>query len=729
MFYSLKKYLNKYRNSLIFLVFLFLVVGTVFVSYPNDVLAAVSIDGAGNDGKTLPPSDTAGCGEGITSFLEIGCLIARINGWIGWAAGWMIMLVMSILEIALEINGKVLQLPAVQLGWSFTRDVANMGFVLGMIVIAFATILRSQSYGVKQLIVRLIVAAVAVNLSLSVAGVFMDVAAIPTQFFMDKITGPLDSGPGGFSKTLSAAFNIQNIETINVTSQTTLSGTAKATGIVASVFFSLIFSFVILITLMTLTYMFLHRFIALAILMILMPLAILSWVFPGLRGRWSTWLGKFMQWTFFAPISMFFLHLAVYTVKAQGGYITSAANTLKTAALGSGTAFEQSILIGTNDPVLLVTNMVLMVLLTLGGLFAAQSMSIQGASYGMKLATSGSQRILRGGTTVPAAAVGRWAGNRAMTYGSTVGEDGKSTTNSYAQSMATRLASVKVAGMNVGRFFSGASEKINKKVTEVQKGAEEQRTRFDTQTKSYRAATLDRLTTVANPEMASGLLLAMAKKGELRDADPEKQKAIDEKITELLGKLIETNSGKEFASYLPEYASVLGQEISKIMPKTNTETYAEMKASTFKSDSGDSGRDKAATDAVLYASSSGLKTIADRNPEAVGEIMKTFEKIRLSFEGFDEAKTRKDIADNANSTDEKVKEQVKADNKKLLEYSRYRTQKEILYTDPGFSGAAVNQKTVESFRDERFARMNGGGGNQKRTEKPENLDERGRRMN
>ena len=109
--------------------------------------------------------------------------------------------------------------------------------------------------------------------------------------------------------------------------------------------------------------------------------------------------------------------------------------------------------------------MVLMVLLTLGGLFAAQSMSIQGASYGMKLATSGSQRILRGGTTVPAAAVGRWAGNRAMTYGSTVGEDGKSTTNSYAQSMATRLASVKVAGMNVGRFFSGASEKINKKVT------------------------------------------------------------------------------------------------------------------------------------------------------------------------------------------------------------------------------------------------------------------------
>src|SRR3989344_1353644 len=144
------------------------------------------------------------------SYVSVTCLALYTNQVIGFLAGFLIMLVMMILEYALELNSTIFQLPAVQIGWTLVRDVANMGFVLGIIVISFATILRSQTYGVKQLLVKLIIAAGAVNLSLSIAGVFLDIAGIPTQYFIDKISQQA-VGPFAFSDTLASAFNIHNI--------------------------------------------------------------------------------------------------------------------------------------------------------------------------------------------------------------------------------------------------------------------------------------------------------------------------------------------------------------------------------------------------------------------------------------------------------------------------------------------------------------------------------------
>lgn len=726
-------YFNKKENGkstalIITLLAVIVIVGFAVFSSPGHALAGN--ESAQQDGTAKPNLDQEGCGDSYLSLLEMSCLISRINANIGSLASWLILLVMTILEYALEINGKVLQLPAVQLGWNFTRDIANVGFVLGMIVIAFATILRNQSYGVKQLIVRLIVAAVAVNLSLSLAGVFMDLAGIPTQFFMDKITGPLATGPGGFSQTLGDAFNIQKIDAINANAKTTMNSSGRAMSLAASVFFSLIMTFVILISLMALTYMFLHRFITLAILLILMPLAILSWVFPGLRSKWSTWLGKFMQWTFFAPISMFFLYLAIYTMKAQGNYITQAANTLKGTVNGSATALEQSIMNGTNDPVLLIANMVTMVLLTMGGLFAAQSMGIAGASYGLNLATSVSKKTLSkpagwvgGGAKAAGGAVGSYVGDRAKTWGAGYDSETKKPIDSYAQRVASGLRSIPIAG----RFFSGVSENINKSVVDVQKKSAEKATRLGDQTKSYREATLRRTGKLTPQDEAAGILMAMAKKGELRDVDPEKQIAIDEKITELMGALIATNNGKEFARYMPEFAAALGQDMSKIMPTTPTETMAEMKASAFAAnhnehtgneevDKANAAKNKSAEDAVLFASNSGLKTISDRNPEAVGEIMKTFEKIRLNFESknFDEADARAYINARAGKNDDTSKRELKEKTEELTRFTRIRTQREVLYADPSFSGATANQAAVESFKDERFARMGGGGAGKKK---------------
>ena len=57
-----------------------------------------------------------------------------------------------LVQLTLQFNANLLASPAIQVGFSVSLAIANLGFVLGIIIIALATILRNQTYGVKQLL-------------------------------------------------------------------------------------------------------------------------------------------------------------------------------------------------------------------------------------------------------------------------------------------------------------------------------------------------------------------------------------------------------------------------------------------------------------------------------------------------------------------------------------------------------------------------------------------------
>src|SRR3989344_2790427 len=61
---------------------------------------------------------------------------------------------------------KFVSVPIVQIGWTISRDLANMAFILIMLLIAFGTVLRLEQYSVKKLIPKLVVAALLINFSL-----------------------------------------------------------------------------------------------------------------------------------------------------------------------------------------------------------------------------------------------------------------------------------------------------------------------------------------------------------------------------------------------------------------------------------------------------------------------------------------------------------------------------------------------------------------------------------
>ena len=77
----------------------------------------------------------------------------------------------------------------VQTGWHITRDLANMFFILILLIIAFATVLRIQSYAIQQLWWKVLVAALLINFSLVIAGFVVDFSQILTTFFIKQAIG------------------------------------------------------------------------------------------------------------------------------------------------------------------------------------------------------------------------------------------------------------------------------------------------------------------------------------------------------------------------------------------------------------------------------------------------------------------------------------------------------------------------------------------------------------
>ena len=83
-----------------------------------------------------------------------------------WIFGALISVESCLISVVLNINAGILHTSFVQTGFSISLSVANLAFVLGIIVIALATILRIESYSIKKMLWKLVVMAILVNFGL-----------------------------------------------------------------------------------------------------------------------------------------------------------------------------------------------------------------------------------------------------------------------------------------------------------------------------------------------------------------------------------------------------------------------------------------------------------------------------------------------------------------------------------------------------------------------------------
>ncbi|MHA1221107.1 MAG: hypothetical protein ACTSQB_05185, partial [Candidatus Heimdallarchaeota archaeon] len=140
----------------------------------------------------------------ITTLTLLGTLFINVQkanaGWLGNIARDLLKglfyIMLNIAQFFTGLAGKIFSailnfgfrsMSAIELGWEISRDIVNGFFILGLVVIAFATILRIERYGIKQLLPKFIIVALLINFSFVICGVIIDMTQIVSNYFMDQI--------------------------------------------------------------------------------------------------------------------------------------------------------------------------------------------------------------------------------------------------------------------------------------------------------------------------------------------------------------------------------------------------------------------------------------------------------------------------------------------------------------------------------------------------------------
>ncbi|KKU14610.1 hypothetical protein A3A20_02730 [Candidatus Wolfebacteria bacterium RIFCSPLOWO2_01_FULL_45_19] len=454
---------------------------------------------------------------------------------------------------ALQLNSAILDggNSVVHDGWGITKELANLGFVLGIIIIAFATIIRFESYGMKQLLWKLIVAALLVNFSLTIAGIFIDFAGVLSDFFLSRIA---EEGVIGLQNKLVAAFQPQKLlqaETsaaiIGRTLETvlTFSGAAK---LLSSIFFATLFTFLMAIALLVMVVMFFARFIILSFLLVLVPLAFLFWILPMFQHLWSRWWEEFFRWVFFAPSALFFLYLALSIATSEGRakYIGNLAQTTAEANARLGNVMETTGVLVDNFFVNAAQMLVI-----LGFIYAGLVLShkISGTFSGVAVTTGGwfSNKLQTAAINRARGAAG-WATTRALT----VKKKGEEAT--YAQKFARGLAKFPVL-RGIGQRLDIASQAIQER---VQKRSED----LGKQSKPFFESKLSSRNFIPiNREEAAAEAIHAARIGSFEKI-PEKLRP------QYINTIRSTGADKQFLQYRPDMAQEFGKTIAEAMRKS-----------------------------------------------------------------------------------------------------------------------------------------------------------------
>ncbi len=334
--------------------------------------------------------DLSGIKDAALSFI-----ISTVLYILSFIGGLLVTIAAFLVNWSLNLNSHVLTSSTVETGWRVSRDLANLGFVLAIIVISFATILRIQTYEVKKLLSRLIIAALLVNFSLVIAGIFIDFSGMLTNFFIDRATS---GNPSELATQLTGKMGVHKLLEARSDAQSTLEGIKDSlkAGInfIASLFFIILFTLTGAIALLGLAFMFFIRYIALTILLILAPLAWVFWILPDFAHLSNKWWQQFFRWVWFAPAASFFIYLAF--VLAKEGPNLNVGDPQN--ALGNN--------LTVNNPGEVIGQMIAIIGILIGGLITANSMGIIGADVTLKAAGKARGMVL-GAPVAGAGALGR----------------------------------------------------------------------------------------------------------------------------------------------------------------------------------------------------------------------------------------------------------------------------------------------------------------------------------
>lgn len=219
----------------------------------------------------------------------------------------------------------------VTIGWTVTRDIANMFLVVALLVIAFATILNINSYQASNLLKEFFFAAILVNFSKMICGVLIDAAQVVMMTF---VSGYSETAAGNFVKLfkidawLQLALGVAKDQTAGTGVDTALKSAEalaagadainKATGNffsgITTNIFTTIIAFIGILAVLSLDIILVVRIVTLWFLIVASPIAFVAKVLPVTKGFSSQWWHAFNKQLIAGPLVAFIVWISLASI-------------------------------------------------------------------------------------------------------------------------------------------------------------------------------------------------------------------------------------------------------------------------------------------------------------------------------------------------------------------------------------------------------------------------------
>lgn len=189
--------------------------------------------------------------------------------------------------------------------WPVMLGIANLGFLLGILVIALMVTLRlDNGSGVRRMLPRLLLGALLVNFSLVIGVVIIDISRLLNVLILIvfRASDPQEGLAGGLTTAV-------NFSTLSADISRNLG--VGEWGAVTGKFIQLILGFMSVIALSVVIMGLLARYIMLIVLLILSPLAYLALVFPNFSNLSKSWWQSFLKYVFYGPAVLTILMVAL----------------------------------------------------------------------------------------------------------------------------------------------------------------------------------------------------------------------------------------------------------------------------------------------------------------------------------------------------------------------------------------------------------------------------------
>ena len=257
----------------------------------------------------------------IISSITWGVILWLVNLLVAFiSAGLNLIIFITITHFETFIN----DLKVIEIGWTISRDIANMFFIFILLYVAIGTILQLSNIDTKKTLVNIIIVALLINFSATFTKVAIDASNITALTFYNltsdepnkvNISRLFQNSISFFQKQnplLPEEFTQQSTNSfladfmLGIFSNT---GFGKDTGILVKNLGILSLMLLIMVIFVIIAIMFLVRALSLIVLLITAPLALLGTIFSPLKEIYTMWISRLKCDILFPPIFMFFLYI------------------------------------------------------------------------------------------------------------------------------------------------------------------------------------------------------------------------------------------------------------------------------------------------------------------------------------------------------------------------------------------------------------------------------------